>query len=234
MQATAVTTSPVPAPAAQAAPAVAGPPTQITITGPDGTTQTIAIPQTRAELRAIRDARRSLSDQITSAMGRRDEVATELRKATDAVDRQGLEKRLTVLDTRIAQLENELAVTGKQLTMAPASLNFSTEFPSGRNGNMEVAVPIVSVITMFVIFPLVFVRARNMWRRGSSSSNTVAQLPADTTNRLERLEAGVEAIAIEVERISEGQRFVTKLLSDSAPGSRIPTLAAAETVGEKK
>ncbi|HEY2027234.1 MAG TPA: hypothetical protein VGG78_09500 [Gemmatimonadaceae bacterium] len=34
--------------------------------------------------------------------------------------------------------------------------------------------------------------------------------------RLERVEQAVEAIAIEVERISEGQRFVTKLLSDRA------------------
>jgi len=33
--------------------------------------------------------------------------------------------------------------------------------------------------------------------------------------RLERLEQATEAIALEVERIAEGQRFVTKLLSDS-------------------
>ena len=34
------------------------------------------------------------------------------------------------------------------------------------------------------------------------------------TQRLERIEQGVEAIAIEVERISEGQRFTTKLLAE--------------------
>ena len=32
--------------------------------------------------------------------------------------------------------------------------------------------------------------------------------------RIARIEASVEAIAIEVERISEGQRFTTKLLSE--------------------
>jgi hypothetical protein len=36
----------------------------------------------------------------------------------------------------------------------------------------------------------------------------------DTTNRLERIEQAVDAIAIEVERVSEGQRFVTRLLSE--------------------
>jgi hypothetical protein len=35
-----------------------------------------------------------------------------------------------------------------------------------------------------------------------------------TEARLERIEQAVDAIAIEVERISEGQRFTTKLLSD--------------------
>jgi hypothetical protein len=37
--------------------------------------------------------------------------------------------------------------------------------------------------------------------------------------RLERIEQAVEAIAIEMERVSEGQRFTTKLLADRAPQS---------------
>lgn len=48
---------------------------------------------------------------------------------------------------------------------------------------------------------------------------------AMTEDRMVRLEAAVEAIAIEVERISEGQRFTTKLLSENshrvAPPPRI-------------
>lgn len=39
---------------------------------------------------------------------------------------------------------------------------------------------------------------------------------APSDERLARVEQAVEAIAIEVERISEGQRFVTKLLSERA------------------
>ena len=35
-------------------------------------------------------------------------------------------------------------------------------------------------------------------------------------DRLARIEQAVDAMAIEVERISEGQRFTTKLLSDRA------------------
>jgi hypothetical protein len=41
-----------------------------------------------------------------------------------------------------------------------------------------------------------------------------AQRPPIDENRLQHLEQAVDAIAIEVERISEGQRYTTKLLSD--------------------
>jgi uncharacterized protein (DUF849 family) len=41
---------------------------------------------------------------------------------------------------------------------------------------------------------------------------------ASSDQRLARVEQAVESIAIEVERISEGQRFVTKLLSDPKTG----------------
>jgi hypothetical protein len=39
-------------------------------------------------------------------------------------------------------------------------------------------------------------------------------MPSADSDRLQRLEHGMEAMAIEIERISEGQRFVTKLLSE--------------------
>jgi hypothetical protein len=39
-------------------------------------------------------------------------------------------------------------------------------------------------------------------------------MPSESAQRLERLEQGMESIAIEIERVSEGQRFVTRLLSE--------------------
>jgi len=48
----------------------------------------------------------------------------------------------------------------------------------------------------------------------------VAQQPvrdAEMTHRLSRMEAAIETVAVEVERISEGQRFTTRLLSERAP-----------------
>jgi hypothetical protein len=42
-----------------------------------------------------------------------------------------------------------------------------------------------------------------------------ANLLTDSAQRLERVEHAIEAIALEVERVGEGQRFVTKLLAES-------------------
>jgi hypothetical protein len=44
-------------------------------------------------------------------------------------------------------------------------------------------------------------------------------IPNDVAARLERMEQAIDSIAIEVERISEGQRFTTKLLADRVPPS---------------
>lgn len=51
--------------------------------------------------------------------------------------------------------------------------------------------------------------------RRSERKYQVPAVPADITQRLERIEQAVEAIAIEVERVSEAQRFLTKLQSEA-------------------
>jgi hypothetical protein len=66
--------------------------------------------------------------------------------------------------------------------------------------------------------------ARVLWRWGSRVQPRDGA-PRDDS-RLERLETSVDAIAIEVERISEAQRFMVRLLGDSLPARR------AEHAGE--
>lgn len=43
---------------------------------------------------------------------------------------------------------------------------------------------------------------------------TLLPSQGETAMRLERIEQAIEAMAVEVERISEGQRFVTRLLAE--------------------
>jgi hypothetical protein len=49
---------------------------------------------------------------------------------------------------------------------------------------------------------------------------TAGRLGTDTDARIERIEHAVDAIAIEIERISEGQRFTTRLLNERTTSSR--------------
>jgi hypothetical protein len=76
----------------------------------------------------------------------------------------------------------------------------------------EILVPFGAFATAIVLaigVPL----ARAYSRRMDNESKN-PRLPSEVAGRLERIEQAVEAVAIEVERISEGQRFTTKLLSE--------------------
>ena len=48
------------------------------------------------------------------------------------------------------------------------------------------------------------------------------KMPPEIMGRLERMEMAIDSIAVEVERISEGQRFTTKLLSDRQQSQALP------------
>jgi len=46
-------------------------------------------------------------------------------------------------------------------------------------------------------------------------------LSPEVSGRLERMEQALDAIAVEVERVSEGQRFTTKLLTERSPADAL-------------
>jgi hypothetical protein len=94
----------------------------------------------------------------------------------------------------------------------------------------EVIVPLgffAMIIAIVVGRPLVKAigaKAENESRR--------PQIPAEVTSRLERIEQAVDAIAVEVERISEGQRFTTKLLSEVRQGA-LPAESQAQSAARR-
>jgi len=169
-------------------------------------------PTTAAEVRALKARRSELSDQLNSAVGRRRDVARQLQTASGA-DRSGLEQRLGVLDARIARLESSIDETGQQLASVPVELVSQQEPARGSLPTISTnaVIPVLIVFTIFVLCPLALAAARSLWKRGSMPR---ALPDRDTTARLERMEQAMDAIAVEIERVSEGQRFVTRLMSD--------------------
>lgn len=79
---------------------------------------------------------------------------------------------------------------------------------------------ITAILSVFVLGPLAIVYARNLWKRGSATK-VETLLERENADRLARLESAVDAIAIEMERVSEGQRFVTKLLAESGDRDKV-------------
>ena len=70
-------------------------------------------------------------------------------------------------------------------------------------------------ITFFIAAAAVALPFARAYARRIEQGGKGEQIPSDVKQRLERMEQAIDSIAIEVERISEGQRFTTKLLSDA-------------------
>ena len=86
-----------------------------------------------------------------------------------------------------------------------------------------------SILTGGIAFPLV-----RAWVRRLERTPTAPALGADSEvlARLAAIESAVEAIAVEVERVSENQRFTTKLLA-GREGVALPAASAARTSTER-
>lgn len=168
--------------------------------------------------------RDELRNQLERLEDRRRAIAQRLREGeVEGADRAGLESRLTELDGQINVKYKELSVADQRVATT-AGIPGATENPNPqprRDETAESAIIGGTMISIAVFLPLSIAYARRIWRKATSIGH---QPPAsqEMSDRMTRIEEAVEAIAIEVERVGEGQRFITRLL---APGS-----AAAEPI----
>ncbi|MEA2705243.1 MAG: hypothetical protein QOH22_31 [Gemmatimonadaceae bacterium] len=99
------------------------------------------------------------------------------------------------------------------------SIDFPRDFGKNVIPQQAVDISIAFFLTMaFIIvgLPLARAIARRMDRRAAGPS----QVPGEVTAQLNQLNQAVDAIALEIERISEGQRFTTRLLSEQRDAAR--------------
>src|SRR5688500_10037349 len=115
-------TQPPDQPVAPGTPDAPSAPVTTTAPGPAGTTQTLSIPKTSAEVRDLRVQRDELSEQLANVASRRRALSEEIRVAPDGASRTGLEERLRLLDQRILAFENDISGIRRQLAAAPAEL----------------------------------------------------------------------------------------------------------------
>ena len=166
-------------------------------------------------MQALRIRLEDLRDQLQDAAARRQTISRQLPGA-DPSARPGIEARMGELDARILRIEKDITSATFQLTNAPANAlteaqPWPARFPDRVSKDL---VPIVAIVSLFVLSPFAFAMSRLIWRRGSVVPARHATIDQATSQRLEQLQQSVDTIAIEVERISEGQRFVTRLLNE--------------------
>jgi hypothetical protein len=193
-----------------------------TTTAPStGTAVTVITPgpATAAEMyEAMRAQRRVIEQQLNDQQSLRRSIAERLREGTvEGADKAGLEARLVTVDQRIIQLDAQLATAEAQEARAAGEPGAIVETPSNPNDDWIEITAVMGSIFMFVcVLPLSIAYARRIWRKHA----VTVSLTPEMTQRLDSIDRSVEATALEVERIGEGQRFVTQLLASRTDGAQ--------------
>ena len=186
-------------------------------------------PRTPEELEALVNKRTELRGQLESVTDRRDELARQLEDA-DPAARPGLEERIQMLDERSARLEREILQADDAIAVAvaggvgpgPGEEETTVEPPNLDFVSKEVlATAMLAEALAFVVLGVFFYR----WLLRRARERFARSTPEDST-RLDQLQNSVDAIAVEIERISEGQRYVTKALNEG--------LQPAASAGERE
>lgn len=158
--------------------------------------------------------RRELRNQQERLQDQRQDLRNQLQNEQNLspADRAGVEARIKEIDARISSVDQQIAKADAAVAQAAAIPGATTEPPRPeRNGPPDeiLAIPIVFILA--VLMPMAIAYSRRIWKRGAT---VVAPIPKDVTDRLDAMGQAVESIAIEVERIGEGQRFLTRVMSD--------------------
>lgn len=195
-------------------------------------------PQNRAELEALMRQRDELRGQLSAMEDRRAQLVGQ-RAGMDASMTAELYRRIKTLDASIDRVEARLTQANDAIVSGQARFGGSENLlvpPPGSPVPMPVGVePVIAVPSLPPPFPggetdigrplllggLSFVllgaitwvwMVRRIERR---FSNRTASDPA----QISKLQQSVDAIAVEVERISENQRWVTKQMNERGLGA---------------
>jgi hypothetical protein len=172
----------------------------------------------------LRQRLNTLREQRSDLASRREALASGYEGATGA-NKEGMGARLQTLDNNIVMYEKEIAAVGRELavksgqrgayTSDPGSQSNSNQF---NDGDMAGAVFGTFLSTMLIA---TFVARRYVRRRTGRmpAANTPNMLASN--ERLDRIENAVDSIAVEIERVSENQRFMTRLMTETQLGDTL-------------
>jgi hypothetical protein len=141
----------------------------------------------------------------------------------------------------IAELTHQRTVAALDLEATQARIAALREAQTPAAGTIErLRIPHITrqeaekagVGAFLLMFPLVLALARRIWVRAGTTAPR--SIDIESSPRLQRLEEAIEAISIEVERIGEGQRFATRLLSERHAEPLIKRVTPPESPGSRR
>lgn len=200
---------------------------QVSVTGLEPTVA--GTPSPADYLQALRESRSELRNQLERLTETRDELRQDILESREqGLSITGLEARMTGVDQRIQAIEQQLALADAQVAQAAAVPGAVQPEPQYvRQGPPEEFFVLSGFFIVFVMFPLSIALARRLWKR---TTTAVAAIPSDVGDRLRAIEQAVEAVAMEVERIGEGQRFMSRIFTERGGEPRALGEGAAQPI----
>ena len=206
----------------------------------------IRVPTNQRELESLALLRSELRGQVSTTTQLRQELTNQIAQAAAVGDNASIGKlqaRVRSLESRSANLEQRLLEIDDAFSTAIAR-GIATERPAAEATAAPEAVPMIAPVTAFppmfenpnakfseevlasvvlgmtLLFTFVgMLIHRRAWRRAEKTfAGKGSGSPAD----LQQLQQAVDVIAVEVERIAEGQRYVSKLLNERLDSPALP------------
>ena len=197
------------------------PATQPSFFAQDGPTR----PLTSQEASVIREQRSEMSNQLTSAQGRREELLDQLRSAPPGTE-QGLRDQYQVLSDRIVAIENDIEGSGRVLRTGQIPVGVTIVPPRAFNtGNRTDDAERGAALAAVILLPIGAIYMLRAFRRRRRGGRREVEANAEQESRFDRLEQAVDAIALEIERVGEAQRYQAKLLTEA---NMMPAVGVAQ------
>jgi hypothetical protein len=161
--------------------------------------------------------------QLAGWRAERSMLQQQLRNnRSDVANRPEVVARYADLTAKIARGEADADRLASQIAeLRGVSRNWVSETgvvtppsppPFQRRGpDPDMVVGMSFVLAMCLVLPISIAMAKRIWR---GKRDTGPIIEDRVSQRMDRLEQAVDTIAVEIERISEGQRFVTKVLAE--------------------
>jgi hypothetical protein len=190
----------------------------------------VHLPQQTGELAMLKDQLTELARQLERSMKLRAQIAEKFA-AVDGSTRTALEQQMVAAEVETGAIQAQVERVAAQIAEQEVARHTVVEVPPPFEPRGPFGISPDAITAVFVMFsigiivPLSIGLARRMWRRPQPVAPRETEVVSKT--RLDRLEQAVDTIAIEIERISEGQRFVTRVLNERAA----PRASAASEPG---